>query len=79
MTTILILTGLFIAGFGAATILGTQAYFRGEQTKPIHERNWNSESFEEIAQSVTGKETDYSKRTPAYGLDAYSGNTIASR
>ncbi len=72
MTTLIALIAFVIVGWVAAAVLGTQAYFKGEQTKPIHERNWNSESFNQIAKSVTGEETDYSERTPAYGLDAYS-------
>ncbi|NJO40498.1 MAG: hypothetical protein HC769_00915 [Cyanobacteria bacterium CRU_2_1] len=70
MTAILI--SLFVAGWVAVAVIGTQAYFRGEQTKPIHERNWRSESFEKLAVSVTGVETDYTDRVPAYRLDAYS-------
>ncbi|GAB4203996.1 MAG: hypothetical protein Fur006_58810 [Coleofasciculaceae cyanobacterium] len=71
-----ILIALFIVGWVAASIIGTQAYFRGEQTKPIHERNWRSKSFEKLAQSVTGTETDYSKRTPAFEIDAYSSQLL---
>ena len=37
MTTILI--ALFAIGWVAAALLGTQAYFLGEQTKPIHPHN----------------------------------------
>jgi hypothetical protein len=73
-----IVIALFLIGWAAAAILGTQAYFRGEQTKPIHERNWNSEGFEQIAQSVTGQVTNYNERTPAYGLDAYASNAITN-
>ena len=73
-----ILICLFIVGWAAAALIGTQAYFRGEQTKPIHERNWNSEEFEQLASSVTGRETDYSNRLPAYGLDAYGSNNLAN-
>ncbi|MGK7955349.1 MAG: hypothetical protein AB4063_08815 [Crocosphaera sp.] len=67
---------LLIVGWVAAAVIGTQAYFRGEQTKTIHERNWNSESFEKIAKSVTGKETD-SDRIPAFEADAYRSQTLA--
>jgi hypothetical protein len=73
-----ILIGLFIMGWVAAAVIGTQAYFRGEQTKPIHERNWNSDSFEQIAKSVTGKTTDYAERVPAYGMDAYASKNLVS-
>lgn len=71
-----ILIGLFIVGWAAAVLLGTQAYFRGEQSKPIHERNWRSESFEKLAESITGTEIDYAVRVPAYSLDAYASNNL---
>jgi hypothetical protein len=32
-----LLIAVFLTGWIAAAVLGTQAYFRGEQTKPIHE------------------------------------------
>lgn len=73
-----ILIALFVIGWLAASLIGTQAYFLGEQTKPIHERNWNSDSFEQIAQSVTGKETDYTERVPSYGMDAFVSKNLAS-
>ncbi len=73
-----ILIALFVVGWVAAALIGTQAYFRGEQRKPIHERNWNSESFDFLAKSVTGKETDYIDRVPAYGMDAYASKQMAS-
>ncbi|WAL62883.1 photosystem II protein, Psb35-related [Thermocoleostomius sinensis] len=71
-----LLIALFVVGWAAAAIIGTQAYFRGEQTKPIHERNWRSSSFEQLAKSVTGVETDYSARVPAYQMDAYSSRML---
>ncbi|HEY9624042.1 MAG TPA: hypothetical protein V6C78_27030 [Crinalium sp.] len=72
-----ILIALFAVGFVAAVLIGTQAYFRGEQSKPIHERNWRSESFEQLAKAVTGVETDYSNRAYAYqGMDAYVSRTL---
>ena len=71
-----ILIALFIVGWAAAAVLGTQAYFFGEQSKPIHERNWRSQSFEKLSISVTGTETDYNKRTPAYAMDAYASSTL---
>ncbi|HAA28712.1 MAG TPA: hypothetical protein DCE56_14790 [Cyanobacteria bacterium UBA8553] len=74
-----ILIALFVVGWVAASIIGTQAYFRGEQTKPIHERNWRSESFEKIAQSVTGTETDYNNRVPAFDVDAYSSQLLPNQ
>lgn len=74
-----IVISLFIAGWAAAAVIGTQAYFRGEQTKPIHERNWNSEGFENLAQSFTNEETDYTERTPAYSMDAYARNLVTEQ
>ncbi|MGK7933014.1 MAG: hypothetical protein AB4041_16505 [Microcystaceae cyanobacterium] len=69
------LIALFLIGWGAAAVIGTQAYFRGEQSKPIHERNWRSESFEQIAKSVTGKEID-TDRIPAFTADAYASSNL---
>lgn len=74
--TMIVLIAVFVAGWIAAALLGTQAYFRGEQSKPIHERNWRSESFEKLAKSVTGTETDFNDRVPSYQMDAYSSNLL---
>lgn len=74
-----ILIAVLIVGWVAASVIGTQAYFRGEQSKPIHERNWRSESFEQLAQNITGTEIDYNVRVPAYGtIDAYASNNLPS-
>ena len=70
------LIGLFVVGFVAAALVGTQAYIRGEQTKPIHERNWRSAEFENLAVTITGQNTDYSSRVPAYGGDAYVSSLL---
>ncbi|MBW4683254.1 MAG: hypothetical protein KME19_24680 [Microcoleus vaginatus WJT46-NPBG5] len=67
-----VLIALFIVGWVAAAVLGTQAYFRGEQSKPIHQRNWNSDSFEKLAESVTATKTDYSERVPGYPVEAFA-------
>ncbi len=67
-----ILISLFIIGWLAVSLIGTQAYFLGEQTKTIHQRNWNSKSFDRLAKSFTGTETDYLVRVPAYSFDAYN-------
>lgn len=75
----IIVTALFLVGFVATVVIGTQAYFLGEQSKPIHERNWRSESFEKLAQSITGTEIDYSKRTPAFEIDAYSSSLLPNK
>ncbi len=71
-----ILVSVFIVGWVAASIIGTQAYFRGEQTKPVHERNLKSDSFEQLAKVVTGQETNHGERVLAYGLDSYSSNNL---
>lgn len=73
-----IVIALLIVGWVAASVIGTQAYFLGEQSKPIHDRNWNSESFEQLAKSVTGTDIDYSVRVPAYSMDAYSSSNLNS-
>lgn len=73
-----IVISLFVIGWVAAAVIGTQAYFRGEQSKPIHERNWRSDSFENLAESVTGTEIDYTQRTPAYALDTYTSNNLSN-
>lgn len=77
MTALLI--SLFVIGWVAAALIGTQAYFRGEQTKPIHERNWRSDSFDQLAQSVTGQATDFVDRIPAYSGDAFSSSAISGQ
>ena len=71
-----ILIALFIVGWVAAAVIGTQAYFRGEQSKPINERNWHSQSFEQLAKSITGAEINYLERVPAYSLDAYGSKNL---
>jgi hypothetical protein len=70
-----ILIALFVIGWAAAAVIGTQAYFLGEQTKPIHERNWRSSSFESLAKSVTGKEID-SDRCPGFAIDTYTSQNL---
>ncbi len=74
----IILATLFVVGWIAVAALGTMAYFMGEQSKPIHERNWRSGSFERLAQAITNRSIDYSTRTPAAlgGLDAYSSTLL---
>ncbi|HEY9659113.1 MAG TPA: hypothetical protein V6C65_11720 [Allocoleopsis sp.] len=71
-----VLIALFVVGWVAVALIGTQAYFQGEQSKPIHDRNWRSDSFEKLAQSITGTGIDYSKRVPAYQMDAYSSRNL---
>jgi hypothetical protein len=74
MTTLLI--AVLFTGWVSASILGTQAYFRGEQTKPIHDRNLKSQSFDQLAQTFTGKETDHASRIISLGLDTYTSNNL---
>ena len=71
-----IVTSLFVIAWVAVAIIGSQAYFLGEQTKPIHERNWNSKSFENLSESLTGNRLDYNKRVPAYSMDSYASQRI---
>ncbi|MEG4997346.1 photosystem II protein, Psb35-related [Microcoleus sp. B4-D4] len=73
-----IVIALLIVGWVAASVIGTQAYFLGEQSKPIHDRNWNNESFEQLAKAVTGTDIDYSVRVPAYSMDAYTSRTMGN-
>ncbi|MFZ4640758.1 MAG: photosystem II protein, Psb35-related [Nodosilinea sp.] len=71
-----ILFSLFVIGWVAVALIGTQAYFRGEQSKPIHERNWRSNDFDQLAQSITGQPTDFSDRTPIYAGDAFTSTNL---
>jgi hypothetical protein len=69
---------LLVVGWIAAAALGTQAYFLGEQTKPIHERNLRSDSFEKLSKAIVNKDIDHSQRTPAYGIDSYFSQNISN-
>jgi hypothetical protein len=72
-----ILFAVIVVGWVAAAVIGTQAYFRGEQSKPIHERNWRSKSFEKLSESITGTKVDYSTRVPAFdSTDAYTSSLL---
>ena len=73
-----LLLAVVAIGWVAGAVIGTQAYFRGEQSKPIHERNWDSEAFEQISKSVTGESTDFANRVPAYTMDAYASNQLTA-
>lgn len=69
------LFAVIVIGWVAGAVLGTQAYFRGEQRKPIHVRNWNSDGFEMVAASVTGEATDYGDRLPGFDVaDSYAAS-----
>jgi hypothetical protein len=68
---------LMLAGWLLASVIGTMAYFRGEQTKPIHERNWADQNFEKIAQSLTNKPINYAERVPGFlSNDAFLSSQI---
>jgi hypothetical protein len=71
-----ILISLFVVGWVAVAVIGSLAYFMGEQTKPIHDRNWASDQFETLAKSITGVDIDYTQRTPAYAMDAYTSRNL---
>ena len=71
-----IVLAIVIVGWVAAALIGTQTYFMGEQSKPIHERNWRSDSFDALAKTVTGSETDFSTRVPAYTYDAFASQGL---
>lgn len=77
-----IVISLFIVGWAAAAIIGTQTYFLGEQSKPIHGRNWQSPAFHALAVAVTAQEVDYINRATNYKRDIYLNramNRIAKR
>jgi hypothetical protein len=72
-----LLISIVIVGWVAAVVLGTQAYFRGEQTKPIHARNWRSVEFEQLAKSITGTDSNPIERTPGFDVsDAYTSASL---
>ncbi|ERN40719.1 hypothetical protein KR51_00027050 [Rubidibacter lacunae KORDI 51-2] len=71
-----ILISLFVIGFVAVALLGSQAYFRGEQSKPIHERNWRSDSFEQLSESLTGVGINFNDRVPGFTLDTFASNNL---
>ena len=73
---ITLLVAVIAVGWIAGAVIGTQAYFLGEQTKPIHERNLKSDSFEQLAKSVTGKNTNHAERVPAFALDTYASANL---
>lgn len=75
-----ILISLFVVGWVAVALLGSMTYFLGEQSKPIHERNWRSESFEKLAQSITGTSIDFATRVPAFDVaDAYASVNLPTK
>ncbi len=74
-----LIISLFVVGWVAVALIGTQAYFRGEQTKPIHERNWRSDSFDQLAESITNKSGDGVDRVPAYSGDAFSSQVLSGQ
>jgi hypothetical protein len=80
MFSALLLVGVILVGFTAAITLGSQAYFLGEMSKPIHERNWNSEKFDSMAEALTGETVDSFNRQPGFEVgDAFSSGLIAQQ
>ncbi|MGK7907687.1 MAG: hypothetical protein AB4040_10740 [Synechococcus sp.] len=69
---------LFVSGFVAAVVLGTQAYFLGELTRPIHERNWKSEGFHKLAKTFTGRSVSYQDRASTPFVEAALNNISAN-
>lgn len=75
-----ILISLFVVGWMAVVLLGSMTYFLGEQSKPIHARNWRSESFEKLAESITGTSINFTTRVPAFDVaDAYASMNLPSQ
>lgn len=71
-----ILISLLVVGWVAVAVIGSLAYFMGEQSKPIHERNWASDKFAALAKSITGVDMDYAQRVPVYAIDAYHSRNL---
>lgn len=65
-----LVASLYLVGFVAAVLLGTQAYFKGELSKPIHERNWRSDGFHSLAKVFTGESVDYQRRASSPSAEA---------
>ncbi len=73
-----LLIAVIVVGFIAGITLGSQAYFRGEMSKPIHERNWNSDSFGQLAESITGLKMTAVDREPGFEVgDAFASGALA--
>ncbi|MBD2099600.1 photosystem II protein, Psb35-related [Leptolyngbya sp. FACHB-261] len=69
---------LIVVGWAAAAVLGTMTYFLGEQSRPVHLRNWRSPEFHSLAVAVTGREVDYANRASSFRRDAYLGRLTRS-
>jgi len=67
---LIILFGVILLGWVSVAVLGTMAYFLGEQSKPIHERNWRAASFERLSESITNRKINYAERIPAFTIDS---------
>ncbi len=72
-----LLIAVICIGWVAAAAIGTQAYFRGEQTKPIHERNLKSSTFEQLAETLTGAKINHAERVLVYAMDSYRSNNLS--
>ena len=76
----ILLIGVVVSGFIAAITLGSQAYFLGEMSKPIHQRNWNSSAFDSLAETLTGEKVDDANRVPGFEAnDAFNSGLIAQQ
>ena len=73
-----VLAIVVISGFVAAVSIGTQAYFLGEMTKPIHERNWKSEGFHRLAKIFTGTSVNYRDRASTPFVEAALNKIVAN-
>jgi len=72
----MVLLALFIAGWAVAVLLGTQVYFLGEQSKPIHSHNWRSPEFHALAESLIGQQVNYAERASSYCQDRYLARLV---
>ncbi|MEM8714324.1 MAG: hypothetical protein AAGE92_00875 [Cyanobacteria bacterium P01_G01_bin.4] len=68
---------LYLVGFVAAVVLGTQAYFKGELSKPIHERNWKSDGFHSLAKVLTGEDVAYQDRASSPAAEVALSRVLA--
>ena len=67
-----IIIDLLVSSLLATVLFAIQAYLLGQQSKPIHQGNYSSSFFQQLAQSFTHEETDYLVKVPVYSLDLYT-------
>lgn len=73
-----IVLALLIGGWVVTVMLGAQAYFTGEQSKPIHESNGRSELLDTLSKTSTGRKANFNNRVPAYGYNALSNKGLSA-